>query len=92
MPIFFICFFRLSCYTGKKEPETGGDIMASVCGYSKIGKQQLETIDQLEKELGTTILAFSCNDVLAAQLSKEQLGRLQALEQEIGVSLIALSS
>ncbi|HDJ29194.1 MAG TPA: hypothetical protein ENF28_08110 [Proteobacteria bacterium] len=66
--------------------------MASVCGYSKIGKQQLETIDQLEKELGTTILAFSCNDVLAAQLSKEQLGRLQALEQEIGVSLIALSS
>lgn len=66
--------------------------MASICGYSKIGKQQLETIDQLEKELGTRILAFSCNDVLAAQLSKEQLGRLQAVEQEIGVSLIALSS
>ncbi len=66
--------------------------MASVCAYSKIGKQQLETIDQLEKELETMILAFSCNDVLAAQLSKEQLSRLQAIEQEIGVSLIALSS
>ncbi len=66
--------------------------MASVCGYSTIGKQQLETIDQVEKELGTTILAFSCYDVLAAQLSKEQFGRLRALEQGIGVSLIAPNS
>jgi len=61
---------------------TGGDIIASVCAYSKIGEQ----------ELGTRVFAFYCNDVLAALLSKEQLGRLQAVEQEIGVSLIALSS
>lgn len=66
--------------------------MASVCGLSNLNNDKIDTIKQLEKELGSTILAFSCSDLKAAELSAEQLDRLQAAEDVLGLSLVALSS
>ncbi len=50
----------------------------------------LASIQKLEKELGSPLLAFSCHKVDPAEITKEQLARVQALEKKLGVTLVAV--
>jgi hypothetical protein len=66
--------------------------MATVCGYSRLANEKVEQIHQLEKEIGTTILAFSCGSLEYANLTGPQISRLQDAEKKLGVSLVAVSA
>lgn len=58
---------------------------------TKIGKEELEEITNLEKELGKTILAFKCQSEAApARLSEDELIRIKEVEDKLGLALVAV--
>ena len=58
---------------------------------TKIGKEELEGITNLERELGKTILAFKCqSETRPAQLSEEDLERIKQVEEKLGLALVAV--
>ena len=62
-----------------------------LCGYAtNLKPGDLEAISELEEELGTQLLAVSCQDVRAAQLETGQLGKVRELESKLGVYLVAV--
>jgi hypothetical protein len=64
-----------------------------ICGYSEnLSKDDLNVLTGLEKELGKTIMALSCRDMMPAELSKEQLAKITDAEKKLGVVLVALNS
>lgn len=65
--------------------------MTILCSFSKAGKGELDEIQALEKELGKTLLAFSCPEMkIAGDLSEEQLKKIHDLEKKLGIVLMAL--
>jgi hypothetical protein len=52
----------------------------------------LKSITDLEKDLGKTLLAFSCHDLKASSLSAEELKKIQDIENKMGVSLVAVEA
>jgi hypothetical protein len=66
---------------------------AMLCSLStKLGETEIGQIDALEKELGVTLLAFSCHSVDPAGIDDAQLARISELEQKLGVSLVAVAA
>ncbi len=61
-----------------------------LCNIAKLEKDKLEAIQKLEKELGKTLVAFSCHDVKPAQLSDVQLSKIKTAEQKLGLALVAV--
>lgn len=62
-----------------------------ICSLSSnVSESTLKTITNLEKELGKTLLAFSCHNLKPSTLSADQLKKIQALENKLGVSLVAV--
>jgi hypothetical protein len=59
---------------------------------SKLGEQELEEIEALERELEKRLLAFSCHAIDPAALSDEELARIRQLEARLGVSLVAVAA
>lgn len=57
---------------------------------TRLSEADLDEIASLEKDLGTTVLAFACHPLDAADLSDEQLARVKALEDKLGVALVAV--
>ena len=58
---------------------------------TKIGKEELEEITNLERELGKTILAFKCQgEARPAQLSEEDLRRIKQVEEKLSLALVAV--
>lgn len=62
-----------------------------LCSLSNLSKNDLNEISQLENEINSTLLAFSCTDINIAALSDNQLKKIQALENKLGLSLVAVS-
>ena len=58
---------------------------------STLSEKDLQEIHELEKQINSPLLAFSCRDTKVANLSKEQLMKIQELEKKLGVSLVAVS-
>jgi hypothetical protein len=50
----------------------------------------LKTITDLEKETGTTLLAYKCHDLKPSSLKEDQLQKIQKIEKDLGVSLVAV--
>lgn len=64
--------------------------MAVICNFSKPSEGELKEIQELEKELGKTLMAFACPErKLAGDLSEDQLKKIQDLEKKLGVVLMA---
>ncbi len=61
-----------------------------LCSYSKAESIDLEVIQGLEKDLGKTLLAFSCQDIKPAEIKDEELARINELEKKLGVVLVAV--
>lgn len=57
---------------------------------TKLDESDVHAIESLEKDLGTTVLAFACHRLDAADLSAEQLARVEELEHKLGVALVAV--
>ena len=63
-----------------------------LCNLSSLKSEDLAKINQLEKELGAPLLAFSCRDLQPADVSEEQLDKIKALETQLGMSLVAVTA
>lgn len=59
---------------------------------NNINESTLKTIQNLEKDLGKTLLAFACQDMKPSTLSNEQLQKVQEVEKKLGVSLVAVDA
>jgi hypothetical protein len=59
--------------------------------YAMLTADQLRRVTALERELGTTLVAFQSQDVPFAKLSPDQMKRIQELEAETGLSLLAVA-
>ena len=64
-----------------------------ICGFSgNLSKDDLNVLTGLEKELGKTIFALSCRDMVPVELSKEHIAKITDAEKRLGVVLVALNS
>ena len=61
-----------------------------LCNLSNLNDKDIEQVKKLEKELGITVLAFSCHEAEPAMLDKDVLDKVQAAEKELGLSLVAV--
>ena len=59
---------------------------------SKLGEKDLEEIEALERDLGITVLAFSCREIDPATVSDELLARIRAVEDRLGLALVAVAA
>lgn len=59
---------------------------------SKVEETTLQTIKDLEKDLGKTLLAFSCHDWKASALSTDELQKVQSVEKKLSISLVAVEA
>jgi hypothetical protein len=63
-----------------------------ICSFSNLDDNTLSSVQTLEKETGTTLLAFSCADLKPTMLTTEQLAKIQKLEKELSLSLVAVDA
>lgn len=64
-----------------------------LCSLStNVTEATLQTITDLENDLGKTLLAFSCHDLKPSPLSADELRRIQETEARLGVSLVAVEA
>jgi len=61
-----------------------------LCSYSTLDKANLEAIQALEKELGQTLLSFSCHDIEPAVIDDDALLKISELEMKLDVVLVAV--
>ena len=61
-----------------------------LASLSNLEEKSLQSVKNLEGELGSTVLAYSIQDFKPANLSEDQLSMIQALENELKVSLVAI--
>jgi hypothetical protein len=61
-----------------------------ICSLASLKDENLETIRSYEKQTGKTLLAFSCSDVNAEELSGEELAKIKELEGRLGMVLVAV--
>jgi hypothetical protein len=61
-----------------------------MCNLSALKSEELLRINELEKELGTPLLAFSCRELKPGEVSQDQLEKIKALETQLGMSLVAV--
>lgn len=61
-----------------------------LCSLSKIESTDLEAIQSLEKDIGKSLLAFTCHDVKPAEIKDEELAKISELEKKLGVVLVAV--
>lgn len=59
---------------------------------NNVDKPILDKINELEKDLGKTFLAYKCHDVTTTLLTDAELKKVQEIEKQLGVSLIAVES
>jgi len=64
-----------------------------LCSISAhLSSEAMSSIQDLERELGTPLLAFSCHPTEPASLSDEQLAQIRELESRLGLSLVAVAA
>ena len=64
-----------------------------ICSLStKIDEKAMGEINSLEKELGQTLLAFSCHDLKPKKITDKDLSRIQSLESKLGISLVSVEN
>jgi hypothetical protein len=57
-----------------------------------LGDDDLGEITRLERDLGVTVLAYTCHEAKPASLDDTQLERLRELEDSLGVRLVAVAA
>lgn len=61
-----------------------------ICSLSNSKNVDIDKIKAIEKELGVTLLSFSCHKTTMATVDAEVLKKIQAYEKDLGVSLVAV--
>jgi hypothetical protein len=61
-----------------------------LCALSKLDEEKIESIKSTEKQIGKTLLAFSCYEAPPETLSAEELAAVKEAERKLGVVLVAV--
>ena len=61
-----------------------------ICSYAVVDGDKLKALQNLEKDLGQTLVAVSCHEMKPAQLTAGQLKSIKDLEEDLGVVVIAV--
>jgi hypothetical protein len=61
-----------------------------LCSLSRLDNEKIKSIESVEKQIGKTILAFSCHDTAPAQLTPEEIALIGETEKKLGVALVAV--
>ncbi len=61
-----------------------------ICSLAKLEEKDLQTIRELEEEVGKPLLAYSCYDIRPAVITDEQLAKIEELEARLSLSLVAV--
>lgn len=62
-----------------------------IFSFALLTADQLRAVQALERELGTTIVAFQSQEATMSRLSTEALSRLQEEERRTGLTLVAVT-
>lgn len=65
----------------------GGSML---CTFAQLDREKVEAIQSLEKELGKTIIAFSCKDISVSPLKDSEIARIRETEKRLGLALVAV--
>lgn len=76
--------------TRREETVKRGIMLYSI--DSHLNGEALASIQDLERELATPLLAFSRHSIEPASMTEQQLARIRALESSLGVSLVAVAA
>lgn len=63
-----------------------------ICNLSRMESGQLEEIKAAEKKLNKTLLAFTCHQIAADQLTDDELIAVRELERKTGTVIVAVKS
>ena len=61
-----------------------------LCSYSKLDAEKLEDIQALEREIGATLISFTCREIAPARIDEAALDKIKMLETRLGVALVAV--
>ncbi len=61
-----------------------------LCSFAAIEDDKLKPLQELENDLGRTLLAFSCHEAKPAELTPDQLEKIKKLEQRLGLVVVAI--
>ena len=61
-----------------------------LCSLARLDKEKVEAIEAIEKKMGKTLLAFSCQDLKVDALKDEELAQIKEAEKKLGLSLVAV--
>ncbi len=61
-----------------------------LCSLSRLDKEKIKSIESAEKQIGKTLLAFSCHDTAPAHLTPEEIAIIGETEKKLGVVLVAV--
>ncbi len=59
---------------------------------TQVNEETIATINELEKDLGKTLLAFRCHNLKPSELSEAELQRIKDVESKLGLSLVAVDN
>ncbi|KJS28951.1 MAG: hypothetical protein VR64_22105 [Desulfatitalea sp. BRH_c12] len=59
---------------------------------TNIDESTLQTIQDLEKDLGKSLLAFKCHELKPSIVSDGELSRIKEVEKKLGMSLVAVEA
>lgn len=59
------------------------------CSASKLDDKKLDAIKALERDLGKTLVAYSCSNPEPSTLSDAELMKIKSLEEKLAVTLVA---
>jgi len=64
-----------------------------LCSLStNVNDSTLQTITDLEKKLGKTLLAFNCHDLKTSTLTDDELSEVRDAENKLGMALVAVEN
>ncbi len=61
-----------------------------LCTLANLEKEKISEIQSLEKNIGKTLIAFSCKDISLEPVKESELAEIKRLEQKLAVSLVAV--
>ena len=57
---------------------------------TKMTADTIKVINDLEKDLGKTLLAFQCHNLKPSELSARELQKIREIESRLGISIVAV--
>ena len=59
---------------------------------TRVTAETIKDVNDLEMDLGKTVLAFQCHNLKTSELSEIELKKIKEVEDRLGISLVAVDT